>query len=75
MKTKLTDTHDHGETLDFNHHDLVNNIAICSTHALVCICSRDLSIRRTFSRVKVCQALASYLVFHLTDSTTLAAHI
>ena len=63
------------KTFDCNHHDLVDNIAIFSTSALVCYCSLDLSSRRTVYRVKVRQALTSYLVVHLTNSTTLIAHI
>ena len=34
MKTKLTDTLDYSKTLDFNHHDLVDNIAIFTALAL-----------------------------------------
>ena len=75
MKTRLTDTLDHSETRDVNHHDLVDNVVIFSTPALVCYCSRDLSIRRMFARVEVRQVLSSYLVVHLTDSTTLTVHI
>ena len=74
-KTRLTDTFDHNKTLDFKHHDVVDNIATFTTPAFVCYCSRDLSSRRMFSRVKVCKALTSYLVIHLTDLTTLTAHI
>ena len=62
-------------TLDFNHHDLVNNIAIFTAHALFCCCSCVISRRRTFSRVKVRQAPTSYLFVHLTHSTTLIAYI
>ena len=75
MKTKLTDTPYYSEILDFNHHDLVDNIAIFTAHALFCCCSRVVSGRGTFSRVKVRQALTSYLVVHLTNSTTLTAYI
>ena len=76
-KTKLIDTLAHSKTRarNFNHHDLVDNVAIFTTPALVCYCSRDLSIRRTFARVKVRQALTSYLVVHLTGSTTLTVHV
>ena len=73
MKPRLTDTLDHSKILDFNHHNLVDNLAIFTTYALVCYCSRDVSSRRT--RVKVRQTLTSYLVVHLTDSTTLTARI
>ena len=76
MKTKLTDTLDYSKTLDFNHHDLVvDNIAIFTAHALFCCCSRIVSSSRTFSRVKVRQAPTSYLLVHLTNSTTLTAYI
>ena len=34
MKTKLTDTPDYSKTLDFNHRDLVDNIAIFTALAL-----------------------------------------
>ena len=71
-RTRLTDTLDHSITIDFNHHDLVHNNAIFTTPAL---CSRDLYSRKTFSRVKVRQALTSSLVAHLTDSTTLTAYL
>ena len=75
MKTKLTDTLDYSKTLDFNHHDLVvDNIAIFTAHALFSCTSRVVS-GRTFSRVKVRQALTSYLLVHLTNSTTLTAYI
>ncbi|KIJ93017.1 hypothetical protein K443DRAFT_13177 [Laccaria amethystina LaAM-08-1] len=40
------------KTLDFNHHDLVDNIAIFTTHALVYYYSCDVSSRRRFSRVE-----------------------
>ena len=60
-------TLDHSKTRDFNHHDLVDNIAIFTTLAFVCYCSRDLSNGRTFSTVKVWHAHAWYLVVHLTD--------
>ena len=43
MKTKLTDTLDYSKTLDFNHHDLVDNIAIFNAHAPFCCCSRIVS--------------------------------
>ena len=67
------DTPDYS-TLDFNHH-LVDNIAIFTAHILFCCCSRVVSSRRTFSRGKVCQALTSYLLVHLTNSTTLTVYI
>ena len=73
MKARLTATLDHSKILDFNHHNLVDNLAIFTTYALACYCSRDVSSRRT--RVKVHQTLTSYLVVHLTDSTTLTARI
>ena len=72
---KLTDTLEHSKTLDFNHHDFVDDMATPTTPALVCYCSHNFSSRRTFSRVKVRQALTLSLVVHLTDSTTLTAHI
>ena len=75
MKTKLTDTPDYPKTLDFSHHELVDNIAIFTAHALFCCCSRVVSGRRTFSRAKVRHALTSYLLLHLTNSTTLIAYI
>ena len=75
MKTKLTDTLDHSKTLDVNHHDLIDLIAIFTTPAPVCYCSRDPSSRRTFSRVKVRQALTSSFVVHSIDSMTLTAYI
>ena len=34
MKTKLTDTPDYSKIFDFNHHDLVDNIAIFNALAL-----------------------------------------
>ena len=70
---RFTDTLDHSKILDFNNHNLVDNVAIFTTYALVCYCSRDVSSRRT--GVKVRQTLTSYLVVHLTDSTTLTVHI
>ena len=70
---RLTDTLDHSKILDVNHPNLVDNITIFTTYALVCYCSRDVSSRRT--RVKVRQTLTSYLVVHLTDPTTLTVHI
>ena len=71
MKTKLTDTPDYSNILDFNHHDLVNNIAIFTAHAPFCCCSRVVS---GFT-VKVRQAPTSYLLVHLTNSTTPTAYI
>ena len=35
MKTKLTDTPNYSKTLDINHHELVNNIAIFTALALL----------------------------------------
>ena len=75
MKTKLTDAHDYSKTLDINHHDLVDNIAIFTAHTLFCCCDCVISRRRTFSRVKVRQALTLYLLVHLTNSTTLIGYI
>ena len=75
MKTKLTDTPDYSKTLDFNHHDLVHDIAIFTAHTLCRCCFCVISSRRTFSRVKVRQAVTSYLLVHLTNSTTLTAYI
>ena len=72
MKSKLTDTPDYSKTLDFNHHGLVDDIAIFTAHAPFCCCSR---VVPEFSRVKVRQAPTSYLLVHLTNSTTLTAHI
>ena len=40
MKTKLADTPNYSKTLDFNDHDLVNNIAIFTAHAPFCCCYR-----------------------------------
>ena len=34
MKTKLSDTSDYSKTLDFNHHGLVDNIAVFTSLAL-----------------------------------------
>ena len=48
MKTKLTDTLDYSKTLDFNHHGLVDNIAIFSAHTLFCCCDCVISIRERF---------------------------
>ena len=64
MKTKLADIPDCGKTIDFNHHDLTDNIAIFTAHALFCCCSRVVSGRRTFPRVNLRQALTSYLLVH-----------
>ena len=50
----------------------VDNIAVFTAHAPFCCCSRVVS---EFSRVKVRQAPTSYLLVHLTNSTTLTAHI
>ena len=43
MKAKLTDTPDYSKTLDFNHHDLVDDIVIFTAHAPFCCCSRVVS--------------------------------
>ena len=43
MKTKLTD--DYSKTLDFNHHELVDNIAIFTALALFQVAERFLESR------------------------------
>ena len=41
MKTKLTDTPDYSKALDFNHHELVDNIAIFTALALLQVGERS----------------------------------